>query len=656
MSYVYGLYVYKRCGGSILALLICPDCGGKVSNRAECCPHCGCPASYIIDTMESRTNSQSEPDMRDFEIVGTVLLRYHGTSSVVRVPDGITEIAEGAFAYNESITKLLASDCLLSICENAFSHCVNLEYLNLPDTVEKIGDYAFERCSSLQCIASPMVDGDDPEIISYYELGRNCVVIPESVCEIGGHAFEDCCRIQRICMQENIQIVGVNAFANCTSLREVYIFRYDSLYLCSFAFYNCRNLLTGRIDAKEIFYDQFCFANCKQLSRLTFWGIPEMQIQTYAFYGCRDLDQVMRDRIAKALVKAIPSSAPHNTVVIDGWNLREGAGGWIIDRQIKKIKGKLVIPNIIGSKKIIGIGGDAFGWMQYDLEEVYISEGITFIEDAIDVIDEKTGKIVFSCGAFENCNNLKNVVFPQTLVYIGSSAFSGTSLQELHFPDKLRKIGAYAFSTGSKNLKKIKFPNSLREIGEYAFSGQYSMKIENFPTSLRYIENYAFAASDSYVSWLKKGDEKGNAAARYHFSIVQKDTNAAMALLKKSAEQGYMIAQYEVGCLYEKYGDHQTAMVSFEKAAAQGYIAAQIHCGEIYTRPGATKASKLKGRYWYQKAAAKLPQDDTLQLRCAQLFMDKNLDQDPIQAYYYLSNAAKLGNIKAQRILKTIIL
>ena len=30
-------------------LLICPDCGGKVSRRAPACPHCGCPISIILE-------------------------------------------------------------------------------------------------------------------------------------------------------------------------------------------------------------------------------------------------------------------------------------------------------------------------------------------------------------------------------------------------------------------------------------------------------------------------------------------------------------------------------------------------------------------------------------------------------------------------------
>ena len=30
-----------------MALIVCPECGGKLSDKAEYCPHCGCPSKYI---------------------------------------------------------------------------------------------------------------------------------------------------------------------------------------------------------------------------------------------------------------------------------------------------------------------------------------------------------------------------------------------------------------------------------------------------------------------------------------------------------------------------------------------------------------------------------------------------------------------------------
>lgn len=46
-----------------MALLVCPDCNGKVSERAEFCPHCGCPIALILEAasvLDKRTACQKE--------------------------------------------------------------------------------------------------------------------------------------------------------------------------------------------------------------------------------------------------------------------------------------------------------------------------------------------------------------------------------------------------------------------------------------------------------------------------------------------------------------------------------------------------------------------------------------------------------------------
>ena len=35
-----------------MALIKCSECGGTVSDKAEKCPHCGCPVSCIIQNLQ----------------------------------------------------------------------------------------------------------------------------------------------------------------------------------------------------------------------------------------------------------------------------------------------------------------------------------------------------------------------------------------------------------------------------------------------------------------------------------------------------------------------------------------------------------------------------------------------------------------------------
>lgn len=84
----------KKSGGKNMALLVCPDCGGKVSSRADACPHCGCPIEYILcedDNSENTTDFPSELDYcqdessntDSFVSIGDCNIRYLSSSEIL---------------------------------------------------------------------------------------------------------------------------------------------------------------------------------------------------------------------------------------------------------------------------------------------------------------------------------------------------------------------------------------------------------------------------------------------------------------------------------------------------------------------------------------------------------------------------------------------
>ena len=56
--------------------------------------------------------------------------------------------------------------------------------------------------------------------------------------------------------------------------------------------------------------------------------------------------------------------------------------------------------------------------------------------------------------AFRNCKNMKKVLLPGELQYIGSACFQYSGLEEVTFPGQLREIYANVFE-GCSNLKKV---------------------------------------------------------------------------------------------------------------------------------------------------------------------------------------------------------
>ncbi|MBO4212347.1 MAG: sigma-70 family RNA polymerase sigma factor [Oscillospiraceae bacterium] len=90
--------------------------------------------------------------------------------------------------------------------------------------------------------------------------------------------------------------------------------------------------------------------------------------------------------------------------------------------------------------------------------------------------------------AFSNCTGLTEVRFPAGLTCIKNGAFSGChSLTSLDLPETLSEIGDYAFSDCS-GLTELKLPEGLSALGESAFSGCDGLKELFFPATLASIE------------------------------------------------------------------------------------------------------------------------------------------------------------------------
>ena len=105
-----------------------------------------------------------------------------------------------------------------------------------------------------------------------------------------------------------------------------------------------------------------------------------------------------------------------------------------------------------------------------------------------------------SYGAFEGCTNLTSVKLPEYLETIGWSTFCGcTSLTSISFPESLKTIDSWAFS-GCTGLTSISLPESLKTIGESAFYGCTGLTSISFPESLEIIGESAFYDCTSLTS------------------------------------------------------------------------------------------------------------------------------------------------------------
>lgn len=92
-------------------------------------------------------------------------------------------------------------------------------------------------------------------------------------------------------------------------------------------------------------------------------------------------------------------------------------------------------------------------------------------EDGIGKIVLKYSSATEICAsAFENCENLKSITIPNSVIEIGERAFKDCpNLISVNIPESVIKIGEEAFE-GCRSLTSTNIPESV-DIGEYAFYG-----------------------------------------------------------------------------------------------------------------------------------------------------------------------------------------
>lgn len=94
---------------------------------------------------------------------------YRSKKTSYIIPDGVTNIGDGAFEDCGSLTNINIPNSVTNIGDSAFSGCKSLNSINIPNSVTNIGNGAFWECKSLTSIN-----------------------IPDTVTNIGNMAFEGC--------------------------------------------------------------------------------------------------------------------------------------------------------------------------------------------------------------------------------------------------------------------------------------------------------------------------------------------------------------------------------------------------------------------------------------------------------------------------------
>ncbi|MBQ1296004.1 MAG: leucine-rich repeat protein [Clostridiales bacterium] len=159
------------------------------------------------------------------------------------IPDTVTSLENGAFAYNETLTSISGSsiesvgtgvfrDCkALSsftvdgsypyIQSDMFNGCVSLTSFTMPDSITAVSNLAFSSCVSLTSVTfNDSVTGLGRQAFDGC-ISLESIVFPSTLTSIGQYAFRGCNSLVVVNIPDAVFTIGYGAFARCDSLTAI---------------------------------------------------------------------------------------------------------------------------------------------------------------------------------------------------------------------------------------------------------------------------------------------------------------------------------------------------------------------------------------------------------------------------------------------------
>ena len=447
-------------------------------------------------------------DSVNFVIENGVLKKYNGWQAFVEIPDTVTAIGDEAFKNNTSMVSVSIPDGVKSIGDSAFYGCTSLLGVVIPDSVEKTGRCAFQKCSKLASAYLPV-----NEKFTYMNayMFESCtslkkIEIPDNVTGIDGAAFAECKELSGVVLSKNLKTMGWQVFGNDNKLTEIEIPK--SLEECRYyrnndsidggTFDNCANLKTVMFEDGTTEIAEGLFAGCTGIEQIR---IPDTVtvIESGAFGGCINLKEiVVPDNVTEIQSSAFEYCSSLKTVKLSENLERIGVYAFGDCDVLKSIK----IPD-----SVLDIDGKAFAECK-ELSDVVLSKNLKTMGWQVFGNDNKLTEIEIpksleECryyrnndsidgGTFDNCANLKTVMFEDGTTEIAEGLFAGcTGIEQIRIPDTVTVIESGAFG-GCINLKEIDVPNSVTEIQRSAFEYCSSLKTAKLSENLKSIGMYSF--------------------------------------------------------------------------------------------------------------------------------------------------------------------
>ena len=350
----------------------------------------------------------------------------------LKLSDNLKTIGKYAFYQMGGLVEVDFGSSLELIGDYAFAQCGNWEQnVILPDSMDSIGGHAFESCKILSINTGGTVSVETYAFQACKSLVY--VVMPEvtTIAESGTNlVFWNCEALVSIDMPKVSKVYGVSMFANCPSLREIYMASDDANVTLG------TNALAGASAELKLY-------------------VPEHLVSFYQGRSIVKNTYQVFPRGEKIGDKAINGFVVGDYVVLD-----KGDSYTLVTSNLT-FEGEVTVPDEYNNKPITEIYPNAFRLQTFTDAKLTFGNNLKVIGD----------------DAFNGATGLKSVVIDQVTA-IGNMAFYGSGIQTLNGL-KVTSIGNNGFEKCA-SLESIRLPKIEILNGSGAFANCTSLKYAYF--------------------------------------------------------------------------------------------------------------------------------------------------------------------------------
>lgn len=391
------------------------------------------------------------------EKAGAVVLRYPpGRTGPYEVPPEVRHIADDAFEYCHSLTRLLVRGGVRTIGRTAFRNCNALTEVTCEAGVTSLGSGLFAGCSSLIQVDFGTGLTAIPDEAFLECMALISVHLPEGLVAIGNQAFGDCISLSMLFLPETIIAIGDNAFEYCRALTALTLPPHLSS-LGQSAFAGCSGLSVLRIPDSVPEIKTSTFFDCSSLTEI-FLGTGITSIDIEAFKECLALRriEVAPRNLKYASIDGVVFDKEQSVLL-----KYPGAktGGYTIPAPTTRLGLRAFaecvgLTDVVIPDRVVALAPGAFTGCPR-LARVSLGAGL------MDIPEE----------AFSECPSLAGITLPASVTTLGASAFRNCrALTQVTFGPHLVSIGRHTFfDCGLQG--DLSLPASLVDLGEGAFAG-----------------------------------------------------------------------------------------------------------------------------------------------------------------------------------------